>query len=252
MSTSTPVRSDHTASATGFGVLGEAAAMQRALMPAPVYTGTFVQAAAATRPRRAIGGDFYDYRDIGSEFHFLVGDVCGSGTPAALEAALVQGILAVQIEANASAARVVTHLNRALCRRCLPERFVTLFYGVMRRDHCFTYCNAGHCHPMLLGRSVIRRLSVGGVPPGLFVDAVYEEESVLIESGATLVAFSDGVAEAGAPDREFGDERILEIVSENRSASAMTIRNRLMTTVSDYAHGCRRDDMTVLVVRYLA
>jgi sigma-B regulation protein RsbU (phosphoserine phosphatase) len=230
-----------------------AAALQRSLMPPPLHLDGFVQAAATTRPCQGIGGDFYDYLDTPGEFRVLLGDVCGKGTPAALQAALVQGILAGDDEAKGGPAEVVAYLNRDLCRRRIAQRFVTLFYGVITRDHRFTYCNAGHCRPMLVDHSSVRRLGVGGVPPGLFADAAYEDESLKIETGDTLVVFSDGISEAARQDQQFGDARILEIVTEHREMSAVAIVDRLMKAVGDFAGaGRQRDDMTVLVVRYLA
>ena len=231
----------------------DAAATQRALMPPPSYTGGFVHVAATARPCRTLGGDFYDYVDTGREFHVLLGDACGKGTPAALQAAMAQGVLAVEVEARTGAANVVARLNRALCRRGMADRFVTLFYGVMTHDHRFTYCNAGHCLPMLVGRSSVRRLCVGGVPPGLFADAVYHEESLRIETGETLVVFSDGVSEAARLDQQFGDARILEIVTAHCDQSAPAILNGLMKAVRHFTGRSRQhDDMSVLVVRYLA
>jgi sigma-B regulation protein RsbU (phosphoserine phosphatase) len=230
-----------------------AAATQRSFMPPPAYEGEFVHAAAAMRPCRRIGGDFYDYVDTGSAFHVLLGDACGKGTPAALHAALAQGLLNVEVDSETGAATAIAHLNRSLCRREMGNRFITLFYGVMTRDHRFTYCNAGQCRPMLVQASRIRCLSVGGLPPGLFVDARYEEESLSIESGDTLVVFSDGVSEAARSRQEFGEGRILEIVTRFRGASASTILERLMSGVREFTGTARqRDDMSGLVVRYLA
>jgi phosphoserine phosphatase RsbU/P len=227
-------------------------AVQRSLMPPPLYAGDFVHATVRTRPCLAIGGDFYDYLDTGHEFCVLLGDVCGKGTPAALRAALVQGILAVAVDATAKPADVVTRLNRALCCRMTPGRFVTLFYGVMTRTRGFTYCNAGQCCPVLVNHHSVRRLTVGGVPPGLFSDAVYEEESLIIESGDTLVAFSDGISEATRDDQEFGDARILRIVTKHRERGASVIADQLMKGVGDFTRCRQRDDMTVLVVQYMA
>jgi len=227
-------------------------AVHRSLMPPPQYTAGFVDTAAAIRPCRLIGGDFYDFLENGSEFHVLFGDACGKGTPAALTAALAQGILAGAVKAKAGPATVVSHVNRALCRRSVSQRFLTLFYGVMTRDHRLTYCNAGHCRPMLVDGSAVRRLSAGGAPPGLLGDAVYEEESLSIAKGDTLVVFSDGVSEAESSDQEFGDARILETVTKRPAVSASAIRDRLVNVVTDFTRGSRqRDDMAVLVVRYL-
>ena len=235
------------------GRRSEAVETQRSFMPPPLYFGEFVQAAATTRPCHAIGGDFFDYVDTGREFRVLLGDACGKGTPAALQAALVQGILAADVESGSGAARVVAQLNRTLCRRGMAERFVTLFYGVMTRDHRFTYCNAGHCRPMLVRQSSVRRLAVGGLPPGLFGNARYDEESLYIGAGDTLVVFSDGVSEASNRNRQFGDASIQQIVMEHREGTASAILERLMSGVRDFTHGGRqRDDMTVFVVRYLA
>jgi phosphoserine phosphatase RsbU/P len=232
---------------------GEAAETQRSLMPPPVYFGDFVQAAAATRPCHAIGGDFFDYVDTGREFHVLLGDACGKGTSAALQAALVQGILAADVETASGAARVVGQLNRTLCRRGMAERFVTLFYGVMTRDHRLTYCNAGHCRPILVRQSSVRRLAVGGLPPGLFGDARYDEESLCVEAGDTLVVFSDGICEASSRAQQFGDARIQQIVVEHHDETASAILDRVMSGVRDFTRGTRqRDDMSVFVVKYLA
>ena len=230
----------------------EAAETQRSFMPPAEYVGTFVRAAAATHPCHRIGGDFFDYFDTGWEFHVLLGDVCGKGTAAALQAALVQGVLAAELETGAGPATVVAQLNRTLCRRGTAERFVTLFYGVMTRDDRFTYCNAGHCRPMLVTQSSVRRLSVGGLPPGLFGQAQYQEESLDLDPGDTLVVFSDGIPEAANCDQEFGEARIQQIVTAHSGGTVAAIVERLMSGARDFTNGRQRDDMTVLVARYLA
>ena len=56
-----------------------------------------------TQPRWAVGGDFYDYVDTGRDFRVVLGDACGKGTAAALQAAVVQGVLATEAEAEGRA-----------------------------------------------------------------------------------------------------------------------------------------------------
>lgn len=232
--------------------LHSAAALQRSLTPPPTHLTGFVDTAAAVRPCRLVSGDFYDFLHNDDEFHVLFGDACGNGIRGALVAALAQGLLTGAVKAKAGPADLVAHVNRALCRRGGAQRFLTLFYGVMTRDHQLTYCNAGHCHPILVDGSSVRRLGTGGAPPGLLDGAVYEEESLSIANGDTLVVFSDGVSEAESRDQEFGDERILDIVTRRPAATASAIRDRLVNAVTDFTRGSRlRDDMAVLVVRYL-
>ena len=52
-------------------------------------------------------------------------------------------------------------MNKALCRRGLESRFVTLMFGIIKADGALTYCNAGHNPPFVIGKSGVRRLERG-------------------------------------------------------------------------------------------
>ena len=80
----------------------------------------------------------------------------------ALHASLVLGVLAVETETDAGPARVMEHLNHALCRRSIAARFVTLFYAVFTADHRVVYSNAEHCQPLLINHHRVERLGAGG------------------------------------------------------------------------------------------
>ncbi|MCG6928792.1 MAG: serine/threonine-protein phosphatase [Acidobacteria bacterium] len=209
-----------------------------------------------TQPRWAVGGDFYDYVDTGRDFRVVLGDACGKGTAAALQAAVVQGVLATLAEEEAGPAQVMTHLNRALCRRLIPARFVTLFYGALTAGNRLVYSNAGLCRPLLVNHSHVYRLATGGRPLGLFGDARYEEGSIVLCPGDVLVACSDGVLEASAEDggqsEEFGEGRVLDVVRRYRQRNASEIVAGLVSAVRTFTDGePPRDDMTAVVVRFL-
>jgi sigma-B regulation protein RsbU (phosphoserine phosphatase) len=233
-----------------------AADVQRALLPPPSYSGGLAEAAAMTRPRWAVGGDFYDYIDTGQEFRMVLGDACGKGTAAALQAAVVQGLLAIEAEEGGGPARLMSDLNRALCRRLIPARFVTLFYGILSPECQLTYCNAGLCRPLLVNQHRVYRLATGGPPLGLFSDARFEESTLTLHTGDLLAACSDGILEAvgsnGSGGEEFGEGRVLDVVWGHRDQSTNQIVESLVTAVESFAGGrSPQDDMTVLVVRYL-
>lgn len=235
--------------------LRSAALIQHQLMPPSLYTGRYVDLAAKASFCRIVGGDFFDYQDTGRQFRLALGDVCGKGAPAALQAALVQGVLAIEAEAEDGPSSAMTQLNRALCRREIPGRFVTMFIGIVTPCGRLSYCNAGQCCPMLVNHHSVRNLTVGGVPLGIFADATYKEESQAMEPGDTLVVFSDGVTEArgraGNPNEEFGEMRILDAVREHPEATASTILDNLLAKLHGFASkGQRRDDVTALVMRY--
>src|SRR5262245_14879863 len=107
-----------------------AAEIQRALLPQPVHEGRVVDVAAASLPCRTVGGDFYDYVDIGDDaIGFGLGDVAGKGPPAALLAAAVQTNFAAQAPVSRDPADTMARINRALLRRAIDSRFATMFYG---------------------------------------------------------------------------------------------------------------------------
>lgn len=253
---SQPVRGRRAPSSRHSGarrLLVSASDTQRALLPPACHTGRLAEAAAVTRPRWAIGGDFYDYVDTDREFRVILGDACGNGTAAALQASLVQGVLAIEAGGDGGPARLMTRLNRALCRRAIPARFVALFHGILLSHGRLVYCNAGMCRPLLVNRHGVYRLSTGGPPLGMFPEARFEEAGLDLHTGDLLFVASDGLLEAvrGRDGEEFGDDRVLHVLSEHRARSAREIVGHLMTAVEEFVgEAGLRDDMTAIVVRY--
>jgi phosphoserine phosphatase RsbU/P len=231
-----------------------AAEIQQALLPKPRASLGFVEAAAASLPCRSIGGDFFDYLDEpGSSFGFTLGDVAGKGPPAALMSALMQGMFASQAQYSDSPASAVTHMNKALCRRGLESRFVTLMFGIIDTDGTLTYCNAGHNPPLVIGASGIRRLEEGGPVVGLLEFAPFAEGRVQLDRGDTIIVFSDGVSEAlNTAGDEFGDPRLEAVTANTGALSAQAIVDRIVAAVRTFTKGAAQsDDITVMVIRYL-
>ena len=109
-----------------------AADIQRALLPEPVFETTYVDLAAAAIPCRTVGGDFFDYLEVGEHgFGFALGDVAGKGPPAALLAAAVQSNFAAHAPVSANPADAMARINKALLRRAIEARFATMFYGAI-------------------------------------------------------------------------------------------------------------------------
>jgi len=230
-----------------------AAAIQQSLLPVAHREGAFFSTAAASVACRAVGGDFFDYVDLPMDrFGFIVGDVAGKGSPAALLAAAVLGMFSAEATYQAGAAPLITRLNHGLFRRAIEARFLTTFYGILGADGSFTYCNAGHNAPLLVTASAIRRLETGGVVLGLFERAAFEEETVTLMPGDLIVAFSDGVTEAMNPDgEEFTDDRLLACANAHRGGTPQEVLDALLAAVQAFCAGATQsDDVTVVTVRY--
>src|SRR5256885_3996739 len=128
-----------------------AAAIQQALLPVANRDGQFFSTAAESVACRAVGGDFYDYVDLPSgQFGFILGDVAGKGSPAALLAAAVLGMFSAEATYHTGTSPLMTRLNKGVCRRGIEGRFLTAFYAMLAPGGAFTYTNAGHNAPILV------------------------------------------------------------------------------------------------------
>jgi phosphoserine phosphatase RsbU/P len=230
-----------------------AAAIQQSLLPPSNRTGAFFSTAAASVPCRAVGGDFYDYVDLPSgQFGFILGDVAGKGSPAALLAAAALGMFSAEATYQTASASLITRLNHGLVRRAIEGRFLTTFYGMLGRDGSFTYTNAGHNAPILVSAGGVRRLETGGVVLGVFEHAVFEEETLTLGRGDVLIAFSDGVTEAmNDAGEEFTDERLLASLDRHRGNTLQATLDALLADVRAFCRGATQsDDVTIVMVRY--
>ena len=230
-----------------------AATIQQALLPPGERAGEFYATAAASLACRAVGGDFFDYVDLPSPaFGFIVGDVAGKGSPAALLAAAALGMFSAEAPYQHGPAELVARLNQGVCRRSIESRFLTAFYGMLTRGGELTYCNAGHNAPILLSASGTRRLDTGGTVLGLFNSAMFDQEAVTLQPGDIIVAFSDGVTEAMDPEgREFTDERLVSSLESRRGQSLQQILDGVLSDVRTFcANATQSDDITIVMVRY--
>lgn len=231
-----------------------AAKIQQALLPPASYEDGLVELAAASVPCRSVGGDLFEYAPHANKgLSFAVADVAGKGTSAALLTAVVQGLLAAEVDVDRTPAEVITRVNAALCRRSIEARFVTSFYGQLSHGGSLRYCNAGHNAPFLLSSETetVSRLEATGLPLGLFDAFPYEGAEARFAAGDLLVLFSDGVTEAVNPaGDEFGDERLLTCLEGVKDRSASVVLRAVQDAVRSFC-GTEpaRDDITVMALR---
>jgi uncharacterized protein (TIGR02246 family) len=230
--------------------LKTAAKIQQMLLPQGRFTRPGFEVAAASIPCRAIGGDFFDYFDLPDDgFALTLGDIAGKGPPAALLSASLQAILSV-CPRGAGPAATLEQANRAMLRRPVPARFATVVYVSLARDGRLTYSNAGHNPPLLVGASGRRWLGTGGMVLGIFEGATFEEETLVMQPGDRLVAFSDGVTEAVNVDgTEFGEDRLAACVDAHADLPVEALVSRILETVQAFSAGTRQaDDLTALAL----
>jgi len=149
-------------------------------------------------------------------------------------------------------ATLVAELNHQLHRNIAPSHFATFCFAVYNDAIGeLTYTNAGHLPPMILRGGQLRRLDKGGTVLGVFPSVRYEQETVRLERGDVLVAYTDGITEPeNSYGEEFGEARLLEILQRVADRSPEEIIRAVMAAVGEWSATPEpQDDMTVLVAR---
>lgn len=231
----------------------QARAIQRSLLPPgrPAFQGFDVFAVSV--PASDVCGDLYDYVPVDSDvLALVVADATGHGFPAALQARDVAMGVRMGVERDLKLTRLVEKLNRIIHRSGLVTRFVSMVFGELEANGNFTYVNAGHPPALLLGDGGIQELTVGGPLLGPLPDSRYKLGFAHVDRGATLVLYTDGVAECRSPDgAEFGTEGVCAWLEGSRDRDAEESVNDLLARLREH-HGRRRafeDDVTVMLVR---
>jgi sigma-B regulation protein RsbU (phosphoserine phosphatase) len=153
---------------------------------------------------------------------------------------------------EASPGALLALLNHQLYESTPPEKYATLFLGTYDgRSRKLTYSNGGHLPPIIMSEDgTIRRLDVGGTVVGLFDNMSYEEGSVSLRRGDIFIAYSDGVTEPENDFGEFGEERLIDLLRENRDLSLPRISEIVTAAVDDWIGANEQpDDVTLVLAR---
>jgi hypothetical protein len=212
------------------------------------YSGKCVQA-------RTVGGDYYDFLDLGSgRVGFVLADVAGKGVAAALLMANLQGSLHNRTEVCGSdLPGALAAVNRHLYEHTEANRYATVFFGCYD-DHarCLSYVNCGHTPPLLLREcGTVERLEATATVVGLFGNWECFVREIHMQPGDVLSIFSDGVTEATADNGvEFGESRILSVLQQTRELETEKILQKVEQAVEDFrSGGYPHDDLTMVVAR---
>jgi len=231
--------------------LEEARVIQGAMLPSqPLHIGG-VLISHEFQPVTEVGGDYLDYFGLSDgSIGLYIGDVSGKGLPAALYAALAVGTLRGVHKTGQAPGRVLSVLNDRLHLRGIPGRHTALQYAVFfpgTRE--LRIASAGMPGPLLIRDGRCHALQVAGVPPGLFPGITYDEFSLYLEPGDSLLYCSDGLTEArSVQDEEFGIEGLQRICLEDAQVTPLDLLERIFSAIQSFSRNTRQwDDMTAAV-----
>lgn len=209
---------------------------------------------AANLPARHVAGDFFDFLFVSpDELLMIIADVSGKGVPASMLMAVTRTLVRNVGLGGIGPAGVLTRVNDALSRDNESGLFVTAWVGMYAPSTgSLRWSSAGHPPPMLVSSGAEPRALEGdtGLVLGIVEGTDYAESTLELRKGDSILAYTDGVSEAKAPDGElFGDARIRDLLATANGDGARALCDRVIAEIERYQQHNLADDVTVLALR---
>ena len=171
--------------------------------------------------------------------------------PAFHRLANVQATVRAVASESASPAWLCDRVNSVLRANLAPEKFVTLFYGVLDgEEKTVQYTSAGHPPPILKRASgSVQLLENGGAVLGVFPPWKCENSLVQLAPGDRLLLFTDGITEASKADGEqLGEERLIHLPASSPGSLLPHSNRRLLDSVKSFGDSHLQDAVTLLAI----
>jgi serine phosphatase RsbU (regulator of sigma subunit) len=228
--------------------------VQARLFPQRLPELESLEYAGACIQTRQVGGDYYDFLDLGqSRLCLVLGDIAGKGIAAALLMANLQANLRSQCAtAVEQPEQLLRSVNRLFYENTTENAYATLFYAEFDDRTCrLRYANCGHL-PGLVVQSdgTVTRLTSTATVLGLFPEWPCRTAELQLCPGDLFAIYTDGITEAlNERDEEFGEERLLDVMSRARDQSPSQIVTTVFDEVRRFSGDQQRDDVTLIVAR---
>jgi len=211
------------------------------------YAGACIQA-------RQVGGDYYDFLNLGSDrIGLVIGDISGKGMAAALLMANLQANLrsqcAIAIDEPQSLLRSV---NELFYQNTNDSAYATLFFGEYDdKRQRLRYANCGHLSALLMRQNgAVELLDATCTVLGLFPGWTCTIAESQLASGDTLALYTDGITESvDRSGQEYGQGRIVDALRQHRELSAERLLSAIIDDVKSFSADEQFDDITLLVAK---
>lgn len=203
---------------------------------------------------RQVGGDYYDFLDLGGgRVALVIGDISGKGIAAALLMANLQANVRSQCAiAVDQPQRLLGSVNQLFCENITDGSFATLFFAeyddATRRVR---YANCGHLRGLLVrGDTSVERLDSTATILGAFKKWECEIAKTQLMPGDTLALYTDGITESfNAAGEEFGEERLINALFRHKDSTPESMLAAVVDEVRRFSPQEQQDDITLIVGR---
>ena len=203
------------------------------------------------QPMGPVSGDYCDVIACpGGELFLLVGDASGKGVAASLLMTQLHAMFRSLIHCDISLKELMERANRILCEGNSGRSFATLVVARISPAGLLEVANAGHCTPLIAGKSTTKRIETASLPLGMFTGVEYEVERHQLDAGDTLVLYTDGVTETHNGVDDYGDQRMEQMLRRCFDFDARSLVDACMADLAAFrGPSTAMDDVTLMAVR---
>jgi phosphoserine phosphatase RsbU/P len=227
-----------------------AAEVQRRLLPqADLIAGQW-HTSYYYAPHGPVSGDYCDLIPYDGQLFFVLGDVSGKGVAASMLMAQLHALFRSLIGLGLPLSQMIRQANRVLCESALAGQYATLVCGIANAQGEVEIHNAGHLPAIAVQSAGPRHVESMGFPLGMFLEGEFSVARLKLESGDTLLLYSDGLSEAScASGEEYGVDRITRVVHEQVEQQPAALLAACLDDLRAFADAPHLDDLTLLAVQ---
>jgi len=198
-----------------------------------------------------MAGDFFDVLRVGpTRLAALIGDVSGHGIESSITAFQAKYLLRVFLRQFRDPAQALEELNRQMSAMGRTEEFISLCVLVFDTEAAtLRYSSAGHPAAFVWHEREVQPLRATGPLVMLDPDAQYFSREIQLDRQDLVLLYTDGLAEARAGDRHFGEERIANAIRRDPGVAPDVLCKALLDMANDFAGGAIDDDVAILAIR---
>jgi serine phosphatase RsbU (regulator of sigma subunit)/putative methionine-R-sulfoxide reductase with GAF domain len=252
--------------------------IQRKLLPMDAPRVPGYEMAYRWRSAREVGGDFFDFVPLGKvtrpqvgaagpspasttsqdeRLGLVIADVSDKGIPAALYMMFARTLIRAAALSGREPADALARVNELMLADSLADMFVTVYYSVLdAREHTLTYASGGHNLAFYVPADTCGPdpMTTRGLALGIIADVEFEQKTLSLAPGDSVVFFTDGVVEIhSSQGDDFGEERLQRVVCDHRHLSAAAIADAIEAAVQAFTGDTAQyDDFTFVLVKRTA
>jgi len=232
--------------------------IQFKILPSKTPECTHLKIASLFVPAFEVGGDYYDFFDLGEQkLGFVIADVSGKGISAAFIMAEVKGIFESLSKIIDRPRELLIKVNEILKNSLDKKSFVTAIYGIVDgKTSKVILSRCGHTPILYSHDNLIERLTPAGIGLGLdysgsFTNTIKEME-INLKNNDILVFYSDGITESKNHNMEdFGYDRLEKLIQSNKEKDVDSIANSIMQELTQFSKdSSQHDDITLVIFKW--